>query len=324
MSEKLVSLLIPVYNQINNIDKAMQSVINQKHFEGIEVLVHDDGSNDGTSERLDKYEVSTHHAIKLEHHSNHGYGSSMNHMLDQASGKYVMILEPDDELSENWSDAVFEALQDSCCPVVKFMYEIDGEESNLEKALKSKESFDESSLVLELFMHHPSIWSAAYKTSFLRSNGIRFEEAPGAGWVDNLFQFQTLLLASGIDVRYDRIYRYDNDQADNSMHKFDVEVPLRRMLAVKHFLKYQMNDCKFLDGDLRVAAKAAYSFRTMQFIDLVINKYKLADYESISLMTDGLLDYCDADKLDLIGEEQYAEFLRHFRKTGWLPIRKAE
>ena len=40
--------------------------------------------------------------------------------------------------------------------------------------------------------HHPSIWSAIYRKTFLDAHNIRFKEIPGAGWADSPFLIETL------------------------------------------------------------------------------------------------------------------------------------
>jgi hypothetical protein len=63
---------------------------------------------------------------------------------------------------------------------------------------------------------HPSIWSALYRRQFLQSNGIRFVEAPGAGWVDNPFLLDTLLRARYIVYLDEAFYCYRAETDDKT------------------------------------------------------------------------------------------------------------
>jgi glycosyltransferase involved in cell wall biosynthesis len=47
-----ISIIIPVFNEINFIGKILQLVNLQKKFFNIQIIVSDDGSNDGTYEFL--------------------------------------------------------------------------------------------------------------------------------------------------------------------------------------------------------------------------------------------------------------------------------
>ena len=47
----------------------------------------------------------------------------------------------------------------------------------------------------DFFSMKPTIWSAIYRTAFIRENGIRFLETPGASYQDAGFNFKVLLMA---------------------------------------------------------------------------------------------------------------------------------
>ena len=69
-----------------------------------------------------------------------------------------------------------------------------------------------------LLEHHPSIWSAIYRRSFLEEHKIRFPEYPGAGWADNPFLVETLCQAKAI-VYLDRAYyNYRRDLPGSTRH----------------------------------------------------------------------------------------------------------
>ena len=79
-----------------------------------------------------------------------------------------------------------------------------------------------------LIQHHPSIWSAMYKRSFLDEFGIRFKEVPGAGWVDNPFLIQTLAQARSIVYTDDSFYCYREDLPTSSSAKKASDLPIVR------------------------------------------------------------------------------------------------
>ena len=53
-SKKLVSVIVPAYNVENFIDKCLVSILSQT-YKDIEVIVVDDGSEDGTWNRIESY-----------------------------------------------------------------------------------------------------------------------------------------------------------------------------------------------------------------------------------------------------------------------------
>jgi glycosyltransferase involved in cell wall biosynthesis len=89
-----VSVIIPAYNRKAYIDQTIQCVLDQS-YSNIEFIVVDDGSSDGTYERIcmysDQLTVITH-----PEHLNRGQSASINLGLRCADGEYIAILDSDD------------------------------------------------------------------------------------------------------------------------------------------------------------------------------------------------------------------------------------
>ena len=96
-----VSVVIPVYNAIRFVEKAVLSVLSQD--EVIEVLVIDDGSTDGSYELLQELEKE-HHKDKLfihPEHINKGRSATRNLGIKNSSGNLIAFLDSDDFFLEN-------------------------------------------------------------------------------------------------------------------------------------------------------------------------------------------------------------------------------
>ena len=91
---QLVTVVIPAYNRVNYIEQTIGSVLDQTYPQ-IQLIVIDDGSTDGTYEKIqaygDRLQLLTHPG-----HLNRGQSASINLGLRQASGKYIAILDSDD------------------------------------------------------------------------------------------------------------------------------------------------------------------------------------------------------------------------------------
>jgi len=55
--ENMVSVIIPTYNHANLIDETVSSVLNQT-YKDIEVLICDDGSTDGSIEKIRQWSIN--------------------------------------------------------------------------------------------------------------------------------------------------------------------------------------------------------------------------------------------------------------------------
>ena len=91
-----ISVIIPTYNRKKTLARAIQSVINQS-LSPFEILIVDDGSNDGTEEWVkDNFQN-----IKYIYQNNHGVSSARNVGIENAYGDWVAFLDSDDEWIPN-------------------------------------------------------------------------------------------------------------------------------------------------------------------------------------------------------------------------------
>ena len=95
MVNEVISVIVPIYNVEQYIDRCVKSIIDQS-YTNIEIILVDDGSTDESSAICDRY---TDKRVKVIHKENGGLGSARNAGLDIASGKYVTFVDGDDEIS---------------------------------------------------------------------------------------------------------------------------------------------------------------------------------------------------------------------------------
>jgi glycosyltransferase involved in cell wall biosynthesis len=100
------SIIIPVYNRVSLIDRTLASILDQDLSQGLirdlEIIVVDDGSTDGTREKLEKYGDR----LKILQQANQGPGAARNLGIAKATGDYILFLDSDD-LWFSWSIATF-------------------------------------------------------------------------------------------------------------------------------------------------------------------------------------------------------------------------
>ncbi|WP_310460625.1 glycosyltransferase family A protein [Sphaerotilus sp.] len=90
MSE--VTIILPTYNRIDVIGRAIASIILQTHQDW-ELLVVDDGSSDGTIERLEGLDPR----IRFIRQANQGVAAARNTGLSASRGRYIAFMDSDDE-----------------------------------------------------------------------------------------------------------------------------------------------------------------------------------------------------------------------------------
>lgn len=104
----LVTVIIPVYNVKKFLDECVISVINQS-FRNLEIVLVDDGSNDGSDELCDLWKQKD-ERIRVIHKSNAGLGMARNSGLEVATGKYVTFVDSDDIIEEKHIEVLYQNL----------------------------------------------------------------------------------------------------------------------------------------------------------------------------------------------------------------------
>ncbi len=85
-----ISVIIPAYNRVNTLARAIESVLNQTHKVN-EIIVVDDGSTDATSEVAKMYSE-----VLLLRQKNMGVSSARNNGVMMASSEWIAFLDSDD------------------------------------------------------------------------------------------------------------------------------------------------------------------------------------------------------------------------------------
>src|SRR6266540_1135366 len=99
--DKKISIIIPVYNVEQYIEKCLQSCINQDlPHQDYEIIVINDGSTDGSLEVVNRVTTDYSNFIIINK-PNEGASSARNKGLDIASGNYVWFIDADDWIETN-------------------------------------------------------------------------------------------------------------------------------------------------------------------------------------------------------------------------------
>ncbi|MDO5852241.1 MAG: glycosyltransferase [Methanobacteriaceae archaeon] len=98
-NKPLVSIIMPVYNRVNLVQRSIDSVLNQT-YNNIELIIVDDGSSDGTIQLLKNQDDPR---IKIKYHDHcQGASQARNTALNMVKGKYIMYLDSDNTWDERY------------------------------------------------------------------------------------------------------------------------------------------------------------------------------------------------------------------------------
>lgn len=174
----LVSAVVPVYNSKLTLERAINSLLNQKEID--EIFLVDDGSTDGSFELAKEIEASN-PIVKVCHHPNRinkGAPASRNLGLIQTKNKWIQFLDSDDEILPNKiSKQLSVVKEDTALVISQYYYQKDG--------------------LLTKYSSHTDIWSGLLSTRLGNTtsnlwNGDIVKKV--GGWNEKLINVQEYFL----------------------------------------------------------------------------------------------------------------------------------
>ena len=190
-----ISIIIPVYNASESLDRCVCSVLEQT-YPSFEVVLVDDGSTDGSSAICDRY-ASEDTRVVVIHKTNGGVSSARNAGIEAASGEFLMFLDADDVLSLDALDLM--SAKDADMVMGGFRKVVSGRTSYVRVPKCDKlyngsgqicDFFDDNIGVKDSYMLNSSCFKL-YRRQILMDNGLRFDEALKYG-EDKMFVFSYL------------------------------------------------------------------------------------------------------------------------------------
>ncbi|NEC73101.1 bifunctional glycosyltransferase/CDP-glycerol:glycerophosphate glycerophosphotransferase [Streptomyces rochei] len=210
-SQYTVTVVVAAYNASATLDRALRSALNQTH-RGVEVLVVDDASTDGTLEVAHQYarQDSRVRVVPRPYNSG-GVGAPRNNGIESATGQYLLFLDADDELPHK------------ACEVLLASALATGAEITAGRALRINLAKDETTVwqpqlyatdrtvsgglaaAPELF-DDPIAAAKLFRVDFLHHHGIRFPE--GVFFEDTYFSTVAGFCARNITLLTAPVYRW--------------------------------------------------------------------------------------------------------------------
>lgn len=208
-----VSIIVPVYNTEQYLDRCVLSLVNQTHT-NLEILLLDDGSTDNSWAVCQKFADDDKRVIAV-HHSNHGVSYTRNCGLDLSTGDYITFVDSDDWVEPNYVEMLLKQACENNTQIAMCGYCVDTESGES----KHWASFDHKLLVAEEVLDpfsmyfHGGVCSKLYNCELINGyRKIRFDVDIRIG-EDRLFWFESVLSAKQISVSSTSLYHYTVNNA---------------------------------------------------------------------------------------------------------------
>lgn len=114
----LISIIVPVYQVEQYIHKCIDSILRQT-YSYFEIILVNDGSTDRCPEICDEY-ANRDLRIKTIHQTNAGVSFARNVGLNNATGEYILFIDPDDWIEEDTLEFLIDKIKNLNYDIVLF------------------------------------------------------------------------------------------------------------------------------------------------------------------------------------------------------------
>ena len=177
ISNKLVSVIVPIYNVENYIDKCVESICNQS-YENIEVILVDDGSPDQCPTICDEWGRRD-SRVRVVHKKNGGLSSARNAGIALAKGSYLAFIDGDDFVSKDYIETLIYACEEnnvkvSACGYVEYY----SENKQIIRCGESTYAISGEEAIKDIFTMkndiHVVAWNKLYAKELFEENDILY------------------------------------------------------------------------------------------------------------------------------------------------------
>ena len=247
-----VSIIVPVYNVENYIERCLNSLVNQT-FKDIEIITINDGSTDKSLELINKY-VKEDIRVSVIDLGDEGVSYCRNLGIEKANGKYIMFVDSDDWIDFNMVEVMYKKAEENNIDLVMCSYIREFKDHSKEKIFNLPEEiiYKEDKVKNELLrklvgpvkeeLSNPemldalgTVWGKLYRADILKENKIKFVDLKEIGSAeDTLFNIFTFNYLSKVMFLNKHMYHYWRDNPKSVTSQYNPKLKEQR----KVFFKY--------------------------------------------------------------------------------------
>lgn len=309
--QKLISVIIPVYNAESYISRSIDSISSQD-YRNIEIIIIDDGSTDSTKEIVT---AMSDNRIRYYYQINAGVSAARNYGISVAKGDYIIFADADDTYFENSFSKMVQILETSHAELACFGYRFDNKSIKKTDFIISDSfisrpmTFSELSVFLGEVPNAP--WGKVFLRSIVEAKNIRFDvNVPYAE--DTIFLLNYIAYIDKIVLSSDVVYYYNVSpgeiQASNKFYPKICEY-FSKVMKAKELYCNQKNTVYDKDTDNEIYLKKIIDHR-------VFNNNFVGFQEDVKFLN------ADIDLKKYIKKSKRSKMIRIVKDTILLVYRK--
>ncbi len=266
MSNPLVTVIIPIYNVEDYLEKCVESVLNQT-YKNIEIILVDDGATDRSGMVCDELQARD-NRIKVIHKANGGLADARNAAINVMTGEYVTCIDSDDWVSEDYISYLLSLLLDNDCDIsmvqLKKIYKVTDEFDQVEEKVEIINKVN----AIEFYLYQKKFTASAhckmYKSSILQE--IRYPK--GMYYEDMAVICQLLDMSDRVAVSNQQKYYYFQRETSIMGESFNEKKMHRIKIAKDIFIFIKIKYPELIDAaKFRIFLAAAQTYREIPYKD---------------------------------------------------------
>ena len=237
-----ISIVIPIYNVEKYLSNCIESITNQS-FQNYEMILVNDGSKDSSLEICYKYKKNN-NKIKIVNKENGGLSSARNAGIKIAKGKYIVFIDPDDEIDKNYFNTLYTIAEENNCDFVVGNYVIVPGGQKVTSGYKYNTVLNGKDFILSNKNIHTRndlcfVWRNIYKLDIIKKNNIKFNEEVFIG-EDVIFNIE-FFLKSKKGYATDKIIYYYRVDNPNSLMRASYKPKLESSLIKQYEIRKKLS-----------------------------------------------------------------------------------
>lgn len=172
------SIIIPIYNAENYIQKCILSIKNQNYYD-YEVIIINDGSTDNSVSKC-KNAIKSDYRFKIFSKKNEGASSARNYGLERACGEYITFVDADDFLAPDYLKSFWEVIKNYETELIIQGGKVFHNNNNIKSISYCKKNTNlrtSEAIIQGNLLFHGFTWGKAYKRQIIDTYRIRFNES---------------------------------------------------------------------------------------------------------------------------------------------------
>ena len=213
--DKLISVIVPVYNVEKFLDKCISSIVNQT-YKNLEIILIDDGSTDESVQICDKWQEKD-NRVRLTHKENTGVSDTRNIGLEKTTGEYICFVDSDDYIEPDYIENLYKSLTENNADIASCGHIAEAYSNSVILFSNSNFVADTEETLKRLFLRNdvfPVLWGKLYKKELF--DGIRF---PDGKIHEDIATVYKVLAKSKITTHIDKAGYHYIQRHGSIMHK---------------------------------------------------------------------------------------------------------